>query len=300
MIFDSFRVSPGTKVNLAKIDPAFTGDYQHHTEAGPRTEELLARMRELQAQLYATKTNALLIVLQGLDAAGKDGVVKHVLTGLNPEGTRVAAFKQPTAEEAAHDFLWRVHPQAPARGDIAIFNRSHYEDVLVVRVHDLVPKAVWKSRYEHIRNFEHLVAQANNTTVLKFYLHISREAQLARFKVRLDEPDHEWKISHTDYPEREHWDAYIDAFEEAISKTSTDEAPWFLIPSDNKWFRDLAISEIMVAALEAMQLQPPKPSVDIEEIKQEFAKALAEESPESQKKIAKLVKKKEKAIKSNS
>ena len=297
MKIDKFRIAPGTKVKLGKIDPADTGDYKNHADAAQRQEELLVRMRELQAKLYATKTNALVIVLQGLDAAGKDGVVTHVMSGLNPEGTRVASFKQPTADEAAHDFLWRVHPHAPAKGDIVIFNRSHYEDVLVVRVHQLVPKVVWKSRYEHIRNFEHLIAAGNDTTVLKFYLHISREAQLARFKVRLDEPDHEWKISKTDYAERELWDEYTAAFEEAIAQTSTAEAPWFVIPSDNKWFRDLAISEVIVAAIEGMNLQLPKTEVDLEVIKQDYAKALAEESPENQKKIAKLVRKKEKSLK---
>jgi PPK2 family polyphosphate:nucleotide phosphotransferase len=296
MKIDKFRVAPGAKVKLGKINPADTGEYKHHAEAAQRQEALLARMRELQAKLYAAKTHALVIVLQGLDAAGKDGVVSHVMSGLNPEGTRVASFKQPTAEETAHDFLWRVHAQAPAKGDIVIFNRSHYEDVLVVRVHQLVPKVVWKGRYEHIRNFEHLLASGNGTTVLKFYLHISREAQLARFKVRLDEPDHEWKISHSDYAERELWDEYRAAFEEAIATTSTAEAPWFVIPSDIKWFRDLAISEVIVAAIEAMHLQAPQPVVDIEVVKQDYAKALAEESPENQKKIAKLVRKKEKSL----
>ena len=292
-----FQIQPGSKLRLSKIDAAYHGDFESHEQAQPEIDRLLGKLRELQEKLYASKNASLLIVLQGLDAAGKDGVVRHVLSGLNPEGTKVAAFKQPTAEEAAHDFLWRAHPHAPAKGEIAIFNRSHYEDVLVVRVHSLAPKAAWKSRYRHIRNFEDLLSEQNHTAIVKIFLHISQEEQLARFKVRLDEPDHEWKISASDYSERELWDAYTEAFEDAIEKTTTDSAPWFVIPADHKWFRDLAVAQILVETLESLCVAPPEPEVKIDEIREDFQKALEEESPESRKKVEKLASKKEKKIK---
>ncbi len=298
-IFEKSIVHAGEKIRLKKKDPRFTSGYAGHEKAEQEQERLSARLRELQEKLYAGKKKSLLVVLQGLDAAGKDGVVRHVLTGLNPEGTKVAQFKQPSQEEAAHDFLWRVHSHAPAKGEIAIFNRSHYEDVLVARVHNLVPKATWKSRYGHIRAFEELLAEQNGTAVVKFFLHISQEEQLARFKLRLDDPEREWKISEADYSERELWAEYTEAFEDAIAKTSTEAAPWFVIPSDLKWFRDLAITRILVDVLEAMRLEEPEPTVDIESIREKFEEAEAEESEDSREKVEKLVAKKEKKLKKN-
>jgi PPK2 family polyphosphate:nucleotide phosphotransferase len=214
---------------------------------------------------------------------------------------KVASFKQPTPEEMAHDFLWRVHPHAPAKGEISIFNRSHYEDVLVTRVHKLIPPEIWKPRFGIINNFEHLLAVENGTTILKFFLHISSDEQLARFKVRLDEPGHKWKISDSDYSERKLWDSYMEAFEEAISKTSTKEAPWFVIPSDRKWFRDIAIAHIIVGALEAMNLQTPSPSVNIEEIRKEYQNAEGSLSKIDRIEVDKLIHKKmDKGLNGNS
>ncbi|MGO8778780.1 MAG: PPK2 family polyphosphate kinase, partial [Rhodomicrobium sp.] len=204
-----------------------------------------------------------------LDAAGKDGVIQHLFSGLNPQGVKVAKFGPPTPEEAAHDFLWRAHANAPAEGQIAIFNRSHYEDVLVTRVHKAVPKAVWSKRYELINNFEKLLSRGG-THILKFYLHISPAEQLARFKQRLDDPARHWKISEADYTEREFWPKYIEAYDDALSETSLDYAPWYIIPSNHKWFRNLAISQIVADTMDAMQLKLPPPKVDIDEIRREY------------------------------
>jgi PPK2 family polyphosphate:nucleotide phosphotransferase len=214
--------------------------------------------------------------LQGLDAAGKDGVIRHVISGTNPQGVNVTCFKQPTHEELAHDFLWRVHNHTPAKGDIMIFNRSHYEDVLSVRVHDVVPKSVWSERYGRICEFEKLLIQAG-THVIKFYLHISPEEQLARFKMRLDDPHRNWKISNSDYTERDYWPAYIEAYEDAMSETSRTHAPWYVIPSNHKWFRDLAISQILVETLDEMDLKIPKPSVDLKAIRLQYHSAKIEQ-----------------------
>jgi PPK2 family polyphosphate:nucleotide phosphotransferase len=259
------RIEPGSSVKLDKIDPAFHGDYKSQDDAAEDLTKNLARITHLQRKLYASEDHNLLIVLQGIDAAGKDGTCWHVMSAMDPQGVRVQCFKQPSKEELAHDFLWRVHPHAPGKGQIAIFNRSHYEDVLVARVHKLVPKALWKARYDLINDWERLLHSTNNTTILKFFLYISKEEQLARFKQRLDDPSHQWKISASDYKERQYWDDYIEAFEDAISKCSTKHAPWFIIPSNHKWFRDLAVSQIVADAIEDMDLKPPKPSVDVEE-----------------------------------
>ncbi len=221
----------------------------------------------MQRKLYADRGHCLLIVLQGIDGAGKDGTCWHVMSAMDPEGVDVSGFKQPTPEEKDHDFLWRVHPHAPGRGRVAIFNRSHYEDVLVVRVHKLVPKDVWKPRYDFINDWEKLLATENGTTILKFFLYISKEEQLARFKERLDDPARQWKISSGDYSERDLWDEYIVAFEDAMSRCSTKHAPWFVIPANHKWFRNLAVSRIVADALEDMKLELPKPTVDLKEIR---------------------------------
>ena len=264
---------PGSKIRLKRFDPGYHDKHESHKAALPEIQENLQKMEELQYRMYAENKHSLLIVLQGLDAAGKDGVVRHVLTGMNPSGCVAVNFKQPTAQDLAHDFLWRVHPHVPARGSVAIFNRSHYEDVLVARVHGLVPEKVWSKRYDQINDFEQLISTENNTTILKFFLHISKDEQLARFKKRLDDPARQWKISESDYKEREYWDDYIEAFEIALTKTSTDHALWFIVPSNHKWFRDLAISQIIVREMEAMGMQFPKPTVNLAEIRRKYHEA---------------------------
>jgi PPK2 family polyphosphate:nucleotide phosphotransferase len=272
-----FIVKSGSKIHLKHFDPDYHGKHESHKSALAEIQKNLQKMDQLQYLMYAENKHSLLIVLQGLDAAGKDGVVRHVLTGMNPEGCVSVNFKQPTKEELAHDFLWRVHPHVPAKGSVAIFNRSHYEDVLVVRVHGLAPEKVWSKRYDQINDFERLIVTENNTTILKFFLHISKEEQLARFKKRLDDPDRQWKISDSDYKEREYWGDYIKAFEDVLDKTSTEHAPWFIIPSNHKWFRDLAISQIIVRQMEDMNMQLPKPTVNIAEIRREYHQAADQE-----------------------
>lgn len=267
-----FIVEPGSKVRLDKIDPAFSGSHGSHEDALPYIAKSVARMDELQALLYGDGGQSLLVVLQALDAGGKDGVVRHLFSGMNPQGTTSVCFKQPSKEEAAHDFLWRAHQKAPAKGEVVIFNRSHYEDVLVVRVHNLVPESVWSKRYKLINDFEKMLT-SNGTRILKFYLHISPEEQLARFKERLDDPARQWKISESDYSERELWPQYIAAFEQAMEETSTEHAPWFVIPSNYKWFRNLAISQIIAHTLEDMNLKVPPVQVDLNEIRRKFHQA---------------------------
>jgi PPK2 family polyphosphate:nucleotide phosphotransferase len=267
------KVEPGSKVKLSDIDPNFHGTHESEDEAKTELQHNLKRITELQRKFYADRRHSLLIVLQGIDGAGKDGTCWHVVSAMDPQGVSVTGFKQPTAEERDHDFLWRVHPHAPGLGQVAVFNRSHYEDVLVVRVHDLVPKHVWKQRYEFINNWERLLVEEKNTTILKFFLYISKDEQLSRFKDRLDDPARQWKISDSDYSERKLWDNYIDAFEAAISKCSTKHAPWFVIPSNHKWFRNLAVSEIIVRAMEDMNLSLPKPTVDLQKIRKLYHQA---------------------------
>jgi PPK2 family polyphosphate:nucleotide phosphotransferase len=264
-----FIVEPGTKVRLSKIDPSYTGKHESHEKALPEIEKNVARMDKLQYLLYADGSQSLLVVLQALDAAGKDGVIRHVFSGMNPQGTFVYGFKVPSKEEAAHDFLWRAHRRAPGKGEVVIFNRSHYEDVLVVRVHNLVPHSVWSKRYELINDFETMLSR-NNTTILKFFLHISPEEQLARFKQRLDDPSRQWKISENDYTEREFWPKYVDAYEDAIALTSTKRAPWYIIPSNHKWFRNLAVSQIIADTMDEMGLKLPPTRVDIAAIRRKY------------------------------
>lgn len=266
---EAFILQPGAKLRLDRIDPAYKDRHESHEKAAPLIAASLARMGQLQYLLYADASRSLLIVLQGLDAAGKDGVIRHLFTGMNPQGTRVFGFKQPSAEERAHDFLWRVHRHAPSRGEVVIFNRSHYEDVLVVRVHESVPREVWSKRYALINDFEGMLAQ-NGTRILKFYLHISPEEQLDRFKRRLDDPARQWKISESDYAERMFWPKYIEAYEEAIERTSTKHAPWFVIPANHKWFRDLAISQIVADTMSDMKLKTPPPRVDLADIRKKY------------------------------
>ncbi len=251
------------------------------------TENIAKRIRALQYQLYAENRQSLLIVLQGLDAAGKDGTIKHVLGMMNPQGCTVTSFKQPTALELSHDFLWRIHPHAPGRGEVAVFNRSHYEDVLVTRVHQLCPRTQINLRYGQINQFESLLATQNNTRIIKFFLHISPEEQLTRFAARLDDPAKNWKISTSDYTERQYWSAYQAAYALAIKKTSTATAPWYIIPADNKWYRNYAVASIVLETLEAMAPQLPKASVDLGQIRKEFHHAVLQERQKEGKKARK-------------
>jgi PPK2 family polyphosphate:nucleotide phosphotransferase len=271
-----FIVKPGSKVRLGKINPAYS-DHLESQEAGVKeTAKQVERMSRLQYLLYADARQSLLIVLQGLDAAGKDGTIQHLFTGLNPQGTFVFPFKQPTKEELAHDFLWRAHRVAPGDGQVVIFNRSHYEDVLVVRVHKLVPHSVWSKRYDLINDFEKMLSE-NGTRILKFFLHISPEEQLARFRQRLDDPSRRWKISESDYTERKLWPDYLEAYQDAIALTSTKRAPWYVIPSDHKWFRNLAISRIVADTMDDMGLKLPAPRVDLAVIRKKYHAAKREQ-----------------------
>jgi PPK2 family polyphosphate:nucleotide phosphotransferase len=264
-----FKIAPGSKVKLKEIDPSFKDGHESHESAADEIAQCQKKLFALQDLLYAEHRHSLLICLQALDTGGKDGAIKHVLGAMNPQGCRVAAFKQPSAEELAHDFLWRAHKAAPARGEVVIFNRSHYEDVLVVRVHNLVPKEIWSRRYDQINDFEKSLV-AHSTHILKFYLHISKEEQLKRFKERLDDHAKHWKISEADYKERGFWDDYVAAYEDALSRCSTEHAPWFIIPANHKWFRNLAIARIVVEHLESLNMKYPKPTVDIEHIRREY------------------------------
>jgi len=273
---ERFFVDPGQKLRLGKVDPGYKGDHESAETAKQETERFRGKLTHQQALLYAEHKHSVLVVLQAMDAGGKDGTVNHVFGALNPQGTRVVGFKQPTPVELAHDFLWRVHPHAPGRGEVVIFNRSHYEDVLVPRVHKLIDKATWTARYERICEFEAGLAD-DGTTILKFFLHISKKEQLARFAERLEDPKRNWKISESDYLERALWDDYMAAFEDAIDATSTREAPWYVIPSNHKWFRNLAVSQIMADSMATLGMACPEPSVDLAKIRRKYHAAMEEQ-----------------------
>ena len=270
-----FAVERGSKLRLSKIDASYTGKHETHEKALPEIQAHVERMDKLQYLLFADANQSLLVVFQALDAAGKDGVIRHVFSGMNPQGTFVYGFKQPSKYEAAHDFLWRAHLRTPGKGEVVVFNRSYYEDVLVVRVHKLVPNAVWSKRYDLINDFETMLSQ-NGTTILKFYLHISPEEQLSRFKQRLDDPSRRWKISESDYSERELWPEYMAAYEDAMTLTSTKHAPWYIIPANHKWFRNLAVSQIVADTLDEMGLKLPPTRVDLADIRRKYHAAQRE------------------------
>ena len=267
-----FKVQPGARVKLKDIDPAFKDGYESHEAADKEIAGFQTRLRELQVLLYAQRRQSLLICLQAMDTGGKDGTISHVLGAMNPQCCRVAAFRQPSAEELAHDFLWRAHRAAPGTGEVVIFNRSYYEDVLIVRVHNLVPEDVWARRYDQINAFEKGLVD-HDTHILKFYLHISKEEQLERFKERLDDPNKQWKISEADYQERRFWNDYVLAYEDALSRCGTEHAPWFVIPANHKWFRNLAVARIVVEYLETLNMKYPKATVDIEHIRHMYHRA---------------------------
>jgi len=269
-------VKPGKRVNLSHWDPGETSGYHGKAHSEAVVQRNVARLFELQTLLAACNSYAVLIVLQGMDAAGKDGTIRHVMTGLNPQSCRVTSFKVPTDEEKRHDFLWRIHKAAPLRGEIGIFNRSHYEDVLVARVHKIVPKSIWSGRYEQICDFEKMLA-ANHTIILKFYLHISREEQLRRLEQRIEDPLKNWKISPADFKEREYWDDYQAAYEDALSKCSTEDGPWYIIPSDKKWFRNLAVSQIIVERMAELKMKYPPPSFDVAELREALRAAIGKQ-----------------------
>ncbi|MBI3829724.1 MAG: polyphosphate kinase 2 family protein [Planctomycetes bacterium] len=265
-----YRVKPGSKVKLKERDPDDSAGFKKkdREEIEALVRKNIQRLDELQYLLYAENKRSLLMVLQAMDAAGKDGTIRHVMTGVNPQGCTVTSFKKPSDEELDHDFLWRIHKAVPNKGDIGIFNRSHYEDVLVVRVHEIVPEEVWAERYEQINRFEKLLAD-NNVVIAKFFLHIGKDEQLRRFQDRLQDKNKHWKISPYDFAERKYWNEYQKAYEDALSKCSTAHAPWYVIPANKKWFRDLAVSQILVETLESLDMRFPEPKFDISKIKVE-------------------------------
>ena len=260
-----FRVEPGDKVSLSKWDPDNTEGLEDKKSVKKKMAKNLEHLSQLQYLLYAENKRSVLVVLQALDAAGKDGTIRHVMGPLNPQSCKVISFKTPTTEEMSHDFLWRIHQAAPRTGEIRIFNRSHYEDVLIVRVHDMAPRAVWSRRYDQINAFEKILTQ-NHTHIFKFYLHISKDEQLERFKARLEDPTKHWKASLADFEERKYWKDYVKAYEAALSKCSTPEAPWFIIPANKKWFRNFAVSEILVQELSKLRMKFPEPAEGIADI----------------------------------
>ena len=261
-----FRVEPGTKVRLSRIDPDDTAGIAGRRAAGDLLSENIERLKKLQYLLYAENRRALLVVLQAMDAGGKDGTIRHVMGGLNPQGCVVTSFKAPSEEEREHDFLWRVHQRLPARGEIGIFNRSHYEDVLVARVRELVPRPVWEKRYDQINAFEKSLA-GNDVVILKFMLHISKDEQRRRLQERIDNPRKRWKVQASDFEDRKLWDEYQKAYEAALSRCNHAWAPWFVIPANRKWFRNLAVSEVIVDTLRSLDMKLPRPTVDISKLK---------------------------------
>jgi PPK2 family polyphosphate:nucleotide phosphotransferase len=258
---DELRVKPGTKVDLSKVDPG-DGHGWKKADAAKATDDQMARLSDLQDRFWAEAKRSVLVVLQGIDAAGKDGTIQKVMEAFNPQGCVVAAFKVPTPEEMAHDYLWRVHKEVPGKGEIGIFNRSHYEDVLVVRVHNFVPRSVWSKRYREINEFERLLTD-NGTTIVKFFLYIDRDEQRQRFQDRVDDPKKRWKFSMGDLAERKLWDDYVGAFEDALSKTSTDYAPWYVIPANHNWMRNLAVSTILAETIDELKPAYPPAAADL-------------------------------------
>jgi PPK2 family polyphosphate:nucleotide phosphotransferase len=255
---------PGSNVNLQHYDPNYHESYSED-EAVAEVDKFKLKLETLQEKLYAEGKQSLLVVLQAMDTGGKDGTIRKVFEGVNPQGVRVISFKSPTPEELAHDFLWRIHQHVPPRGHIGIFNRSHYEDVLIVRVNNLVAKPIWKARYEYINQFEHLLA-SNGTRILKFYFHISKDEQKERLASRLNNPKKQWKFEKGDLVVREQWDSYMEAYEAMIERCNTDYAPWHIIPANHKWYRDLVVAKTIVAALEDMDPQYPPPAEGLDDV----------------------------------
>ena len=261
----TYRVPPGGKFRLADVDPDANSGHGTKTNSDARLAGLVARVSELQERLWAEHTRALLVVFQAIDAGGKDGCIEKVFTGVNPAGVQVSSFKAPSAEELAHDYLWRIHAHTPGRGTIGVFNRSHYEDVLVVRVKGFVTKKTWRARYDQINEWERMLHE-NGTGIVKFFLHISRAEQAARFRARLADPSKHWKFAKADLGERERWDDYQAAFEDALRHCSTSYAPWHCVPSNAKWYRNLVVAQTLVDTLEAMDPRYPEPEPGLDQI----------------------------------
>lgn len=259
------RIEPGRRFSIARVDPGDTGRFRDKVQAKARLAKDLEILPKLQYLLYADGTRALLVVLQAMDTGGKDGVIRNVLSGLNPAGCLVTSFKVPSSTELAHDFLWRIHQAVPARGMIGVFNRSHYEDVLVVRVHGLVPEKIWRGRYRQINEFERMLAE-NGVSILKIFLHIDRKEQAKRLRARIDDPAKNWKFSSADLEERRRWNAYMNAFEDAISECSTPWAPWHVVPANHKWYRDAVVARLLRGHLEALNLKTPAPKIDLSKV----------------------------------
>ena len=256
-MIERYRVAPGKRIRLTDFDPSDTSPVAGGKKEGEKlVEKLGERLDELQDLLYAGHDRKMLVVLQGMDTSGKDGTIRSVFHSVDPLGVRVASFKAPTAEELDHDYLWRIHRQVPGKGEITIFNRSHYEDVLVVRVRELVPAKVWRARYDQINAFEEMLA-ATGTVIVKFFLHISADEQKERLQKRLDDPAKRWKFNRGDLAERKLWDNYMKAYEDVLNKTSTEHAPWYIVPADSKWYRNVVVSQVLVDALESLDLQYP-------------------------------------------
>lgn len=265
-LVQKLRVKAGKKIDLSQWKTDATPGVKDEAEAAAETAKHVQQLETYQYKLHAEGRRSVLIVLQGMDASGKDGVVRHVMSGFDPLGCNVTAFKAPTQEELAHDYLWRIHRVVPAHGEVSVFNRSHYEDVLVVRVHDLVPKRVWAQRYEQINAFEALLA-ASGTTVIKFYLHIGRAEQKRRLIERLDDPVKRWKFNARDIEERELWKDYRAAYEDLLARCSSAHAPWYVIPADHKWYRDHAISRILVETFAELDPAIPEPPLHIKALR---------------------------------
>ena len=258
------RIPPKSKINLKDFDPNDTSLFDGgKKEAKAAMVELNQKLSELQELLYAEGKHKLLIILQAMDTGGKDGTIRSVFEGVNPQGVKVASFKTPTALELSHDYLWRIHQHTPARGEVVIFNRSQYEDVLVVRVHSLVPEEVWSKRYEHINAFERMLCD-EGTTILKFYLHIDLKEQAKRFLARVEDPTKQWKFNPGDLNERERWADYMQAYEDMLNRTSTAWAPWYVIPANKKWYRNWLIAKIVVKTLKDLDMRYPQPAEDLE------------------------------------
>jgi len=259
-----YLVEPAATVSLTNRDPDDTGEFKGNKQAALlATEELRKKLEGLQEVLYVEHKHKVLVIFQAMDTGGKDGAIRHLFKGLDPNGARVANFKEPTTEEKSHDFLWRVHRQVPASGELVLFNRSHYEEVLIARVHQLVPQEIWSQRFAQINDFEHMLAE-NGTTILKFFLHIDRGEQGRRLQARLDEPDKRWKFRLSDLQDRKLWDQYVQAYEDVLNKTSSDTAPWYVVPANHKWYRDFVVSSILIDTLEALQMKYPEPEENLE------------------------------------
>ncbi|HOX36396.1 MAG TPA: polyphosphate kinase 2 family protein [Candidatus Brocadiia bacterium] len=265
-LIERLAVKPGKRIRLKNIDASDTSGLKDKEEAAELLAKNTTRMGELQHLLYAENTRSLLIIFQAMDSGGKDGTIRHVMTGVNPQGCRVVSFKAPSAEELDYGFLWRIHRAIPPKGEIGIFNRSHYEDVLVVRVHNIVPKKIWQARYEQINAFEKLLCDSG-MVIIKFFLHISKDEQKQRLQERLDDPSKHWKFDPSDLSEREHWDDYMEAYEDVFEKCNTKCAPWYIIPANKKWFRNLAVSQIIVETLESLDMQYPEPKNGVASLK---------------------------------